>query len=91
MSFIEIHVAQRKMTLIARPHHKFANENLIYHGYLGCSPVYPALAISLRTLSLFQQARCVCPRFGIQVQCKILCHLHNVSRMFTVYSLLTSK
>ena len=83
MSFVEICVARRKMTLIARPHHNFPNENLIYHGYLGCSPVYPTLAISLRTLALFRQARCVCPHFGIQAQCKILCHLHNVSHIFT--------
>ncbi|KAI5994436.1 hypothetical protein EDD15DRAFT_2387767 [Pisolithus albus] len=62
---------------MARPHHIFPNENLIYHGYLGCSPVYPTVAISLHTLAIFRQACCACPRFSIHVQCKTLCHLHN--------------
>ncbi|KAI6130600.1 hypothetical protein EV401DRAFT_2066179 [Pisolithus croceorrhizus] len=70
--------ARRKATLIARPQHIFPNENLIYHRYLGCSPVYPAVAFSLRTLSVFQQARRACPRFSIHAQCKMLCYLHNV-------------
>ncbi|KAI6017877.1 hypothetical protein EDC04DRAFT_2576626, partial [Pisolithus marmoratus] len=60
------------------PHHIFPNENLIYHGYLGCSPMYPTIAISLHTLAVFQQACCVCPCFSIHTQCKMLCHLHNM-------------
>ncbi|KAI9574341.1 hypothetical protein HD554DRAFT_2034472 [Boletus coccyginus] len=44
----------------------------------GCSPAFPSIAISLRTLSAFRQAHRVCPRFSIQAQCKALCHLHNV-------------
>ncbi|KIM59578.1 hypothetical protein SCLCIDRAFT_1185807 [Scleroderma citrinum Foug A] len=67
-----------KATLIARTHHVFPNENLIYHGYLGCSPVHPTVAISLHTLAAFRQTHRACPRFSIQAQCKALCHLHNV-------------
>jgi len=85
--------ARRKATLIARLHHIFPNENLIYHGYLGCSPVYPTVAISLHTLAAFRQAHRACPRFSIQAQCKALCHLHNVSqtRYYLVSSVFTTK
>ncbi|KAI5987211.1 hypothetical protein EDD15DRAFT_2136971, partial [Pisolithus albus] len=69
---------RRKATLISRPHHPFPNENLISHGYLGCSPVFPSIAFSLRTLSAFRQAHRTCPRFTIQAQCKTLCHLHSI-------------
>ncbi|KAF8141771.1 hypothetical protein EV363DRAFT_1132204, partial [Boletus edulis] len=34
-------------TLISQPHHVYPNETLIYHGYLGCSPIFPNSAISL--------------------------------------------
>ncbi|KIK13717.1 hypothetical protein PISMIDRAFT_118360, partial [Pisolithus microcarpus 441] len=52
--------------------------NLIYHGYLDCSPVYPTVAFSLRTLAVFRQACRACPHFSIHMQCKMLCHLHNM-------------
>ncbi|KAI6037400.1 hypothetical protein BKA83DRAFT_4486430 [Pisolithus microcarpus] len=48
--------SRRKASLMARPHHTFPNKNLIYHGYLGCSPIYPTIAISLCTLAIFRQA-----------------------------------
>ncbi|KAG6377662.1 hypothetical protein JVT61DRAFT_14427 [Boletus reticuloceps] len=67
----------RNATLISQPHHIYPNETLIYHGYLGCSPIFPSVAILLRTLAAFQQAHRVCPRFTIQAQCKMLCHLHH--------------
>ncbi|KIK10609.1 hypothetical protein PISMIDRAFT_124186, partial [Pisolithus microcarpus 441] len=63
---------------MARPHHTFPNENLIYHRYLGCSPIYPTIAISLRTLTIFRQACRACPHFSIHAQCKTLCHFHNM-------------
>ena len=72
--------ARRKAMLVAHPDHLFPNENLIYHGYLGCSPVHPTVAISIRTLAAFRQSHRVCPRFSIQAQCKALCHLHHVSQ-----------
>ncbi|KIK21240.1 hypothetical protein PISMIDRAFT_104371, partial [Pisolithus microcarpus 441] len=51
---------------------------LIYHGYLGCSPMYPTVAFSLCTLAVFRQVCRACPRFSIHAQCKMLCHLHNM-------------
>ncbi|KAG1874317.1 hypothetical protein F4604DRAFT_1582102 [Suillus subluteus] len=58
--------------------HRFPNETLIYHGYLGCSPLHPTVAISLRTLAAYRQSHRTCPRFSIQAQCKALCHLHDI-------------
>ncbi|KIJ59497.1 hypothetical protein HYDPIDRAFT_118418 [Hydnomerulius pinastri MD-312] len=76
---IELDVfGRRSAMLAAHPHHVFPNENLIYHGYLGCSPVYPMVTVLICTLSAFRQAHQVCPRFTIQAQCKMLCHLHHV-------------
>ncbi|KAG1743589.1 uncharacterized protein EDB91DRAFT_1051106, partial [Suillus paluster] len=61
-----------------QPSHIYPNETLIYHGYLGCSPLYLTVAISLRTLAAYHQSHRTCPRFSIQAQCKTLCHLHNI-------------
>ncbi|KAG2108910.1 uncharacterized protein F5147DRAFT_576420 [Suillus discolor] len=58
--------------------HRFPNESLIYHGYLGCSPLHPTVAISLCMLAAYRQSHRTCPWFSIQVQCKALCHLHNI-------------
>ncbi|KAG1781291.1 hypothetical protein EV702DRAFT_1177553 [Suillus placidus] len=51
---------------------------LIYNGYLGCSPLFPNIAISLCTLAAYRQAHQTCPKFTIQAQCKTLCHLHDM-------------
>ncbi|KAG2120042.1 hypothetical protein DEU56DRAFT_928749 [Suillus clintonianus] len=51
---------------------------LIYHGYLGCTPLYPTVAISLRTLAAYRQTHRVCPTFSFQAQCKALCFLHDI-------------
>ncbi|KAG1717768.1 hypothetical protein EDD22DRAFT_793253 [Suillus occidentalis] len=58
--------------------HRFPNECLIYHGYLGCSPLHPTVAISLCTLAAYRQSHRTCPWFSIQAQCKTLCHLHDI-------------
>ncbi|KAI6097238.1 hypothetical protein F5141DRAFT_1190910 [Pisolithus sp. B1] len=68
--------AQHHATLPYKPHHLYPNEVLIYHGYIGCSPVLPTVAISLR-FTTYHQIHRICPRFSIQAQCKLLCHLHN--------------
>ncbi|KAG9313581.1 hypothetical protein JVU11DRAFT_5911 [Chiua virens] len=57
---------------------EFPNEWLISHGYLGCSPLHPTVAVSIQTLAVFQQYHHSCPGFSIQAQCKALCHLHGV-------------
>ncbi|KAG1743900.1 hypothetical protein EDB19DRAFT_1632976, partial [Suillus lakei] len=68
----------QQMTLQPQPFHRYPNETLIYYGYLGCSPLYPTVAISICTLANYRQCHRTCPRFSIEVQCKVLCHLHNV-------------
>ncbi|KAG2744795.1 hypothetical protein P692DRAFT_20743079 [Suillus brevipes Sb2] len=62
----------------SRPSHRYPNETLIYHGYIGCSPLYPTAAISLRTLSAYRQIHRTCPRFSIQAQVKTLCFIHDI-------------
>ena len=67
--------------LIAHRGHIYPNENLVCHGYIGCSPIHPLLAISLRTLATFRQVHHTCPQFSIQALCKVLCHLHHVRQL----------
>ncbi|KAG1795023.1 uncharacterized protein HD556DRAFT_1431731 [Suillus plorans] len=43
-----------------------------------CSPLFPTVAISICTLTAYRQVHRTCPRFSIQAQCKVLCHLHNI-------------
>jgi hypothetical protein len=69
---------RRKGTFTTCPPHIYPNEALIQLGFIGCSPLFPTVAISLRTLACFRQAHRACPRFSIQAQCKMLCHMHNV-------------
>ncbi|KAH7903561.1 hypothetical protein BJ138DRAFT_1020425 [Hygrophoropsis aurantiaca] len=70
--------ARRRTSLPARSSHVYPNETLIYHGYLGSSPLYPTVAISIRTLAAYRQIHRTCSRFSIQAQCKALCHMHNI-------------
>ncbi|KAL4074889.1 hypothetical protein V8B97DRAFT_2022500 [Scleroderma yunnanense] len=80
-AMLVFHCAARcKATLVAHLHHLFPNENLIYHGYLGCSPMYPTVAILICMFAAFCQSHWVCPHFSIQAQCKALCHLHHISQ-----------
>ncbi|KAG1719913.1 hypothetical protein EDB19DRAFT_1898598 [Suillus lakei] len=51
---------------------------LIYNGFLGCSPLYPNVAIALRTLTAYQQAHRSCPQFSLQAHYKMLCYLHDM-------------
>lgn len=50
--------------------HQYLNETLICYGYIGCTPMYPSVAISLHTLAAYCQAHRTCPWFTIQSQCK---------------------
>ncbi|KAG2365333.1 hypothetical protein BDR07DRAFT_1449847 [Suillus spraguei] len=77
--------SRKHMSLQPCPSHQYLNETLIHHGYLGCSPLFPTVAISIRTLAAYQQAHRTCPQFSIQVQCKALCHLHNFSDAYDIY------
>ncbi|EGN97916.1 hypothetical protein SERLA73DRAFT_109190 [Serpula lacrymans var. lacrymans S7.3] len=77
VELVDMFVRQRA-SLFPQPSHQFPNETLIYHGYLGCSSLYPTVAISLRTLAAYRQIHRTCPRLSVQAQCKALCHLHDI-------------
>ncbi|KAG1776236.1 hypothetical protein EV702DRAFT_1180061 [Suillus placidus] len=48
------------------------------YGCIGCSAIHPSIAITIRTLAVYQQTHRVCPRLSIHAEAKKLCHLHNV-------------
>ncbi|KAJ6632375.1 hypothetical protein B0H10DRAFT_2427108 [Mycena sp. CBHHK59/15] len=53
-----------------------ANEALICHGFIGCSPDQPALAFPLRLFEVYRQLHQVCPRFSLDALSKTLAYLH---------------
>ena len=57
----------------------YQNEALLRSGYLGSSPLTPTVAVTIRSLSAYQQMHRTCPRYSIEAFSKTLCHLHNVS------------
>ncbi|KAF8333825.1 hypothetical protein F5887DRAFT_1079846 [Amanita rubescens] len=57
---------------------KFPNETLIRNGLLGCAPLNPSVALTIRTLHAFRQMRRNCPRLSISGFCKALCLIHSV-------------
>jgi hypothetical protein len=63
----------------------YPNETLLRHGYIGCSPLQPTLAISVRTLAAYRQSHRSCPRYSIEAQCKMLCNMHNVNQSRSNY------
>ncbi|KIK28750.1 hypothetical protein PISMIDRAFT_654835 [Pisolithus microcarpus 441] len=63
---------------MASTHHQYLNETLICHMYLGCSPLFLTIVISLHMLSTFCQQQHICPCFSIQALAQTLCHLHAV-------------
>ena len=55
-----------------------ANVSLVRQGLLGCSPVVPTVAISLKTLELVHRLRRRHPQLGIQAIVWALCDIHAV-------------
>lgn len=72
-------IAQSGMEFFPRDGETFPNETIIRQGYLGCAPLHPTLAISIRALESYRQSHRTSPRFSIEAQCKTLCHMNNVS------------
>jgi hypothetical protein len=66
----------------------FVNETLVRNGFLGVSPDRPSLAISIELLEIYRQLRRVCPRLSLDALSRALCHIHRVSPLFTLYSLI---
>ena len=50
----------------------------MHYGYNACSPVFPSVAISIRTLLAYQQMHRVCLWLSIQAEVRKLCYLHVV-------------
>ena len=71
-------IVQREATFRSLPGDEYPNETLLGHGYLGCSPLQPTVAFSIRALAAYRQAHRTCPRFSIEAHCKTLSHLHKV-------------
>ena len=71
--------ARQRRSFTETPVDQYPNEMLIREGFLGCSPLHPTVAISIRSLALYRQTHRTCPRYSIEAQCKVLCHLHNAS------------
>lgn len=57
-------------------------EDLVLGGYLGTSPLYPSLAISLKTLELFRSLRKFKPSFSVEAFTKLLCYYYYVGGLF---------
>ncbi|KAG2365367.1 hypothetical protein BDR07DRAFT_1247663, partial [Suillus spraguei] len=55
------------------------NVTLMHYGCIGCAAIRPSIAITIRTLAVYQQTHRVCLRLSIHAEAKKICHLHNVS------------
>ncbi|KAG1794598.1 uncharacterized protein HD556DRAFT_1431927 [Suillus plorans] len=58
---------------------------LLRHGFLGCSPVEPSVAVDLATLEFYHHLRRRHPQLSIQTMTKTLCDLHHFSIVFNAY------
>ncbi|KAG1808894.1 uncharacterized protein BJ212DRAFT_1448891 [Suillus subaureus] len=52
--------------------------SLLHNGCIGSSPTCQTVAITIRTLDVFQQSHRVCQRFSIHTAMKMLCFMHNL-------------
>lgn len=57
-------------------------EALVVNGYLGTTPVTPAVAISLKTLELLRRIRLVKASFSLEAFAKLVCYYYSVSLRF---------
>jgi hypothetical protein len=54
------------------------NVVLARHGYIGTSPLHPAMAISYETLHLLDVLTMHCPQLSLQAFAKTISQLHRV-------------
>ncbi|KAF8344863.1 hypothetical protein F5887DRAFT_1061987 [Amanita rubescens] len=54
------------------------NETLLRNGCLGCSPLMPTVAFTVRTLSAYREMHRSIPRNSIEAFTKVIGNLHNV-------------
>lgn len=71
-------VVRRQLNIPVLSGDVYPNESLLHRGYLGSSPLQPTLAFSIRTLAAYRQSHRTCPRFSIEAQCRMLCHMNQV-------------
>lgn len=71
------HPAREGINVPQKPNEP-ANVALLRLGLLGCSPVDPAVAISLETLELYHRLRRRHGQLSIQTMARVLCDLHDV-------------
>lgn len=57
---------------------------LIHEGYLGASPENPQIAISLRTLELYDKIRARKVSFSVEAFSKVLCDFYKVCALYYV-------
>ncbi|KAJ4501352.1 hypothetical protein C8R41DRAFT_749665 [Lentinula lateritia] len=67
-----------KEVCIHRSENTKAAVALVSAGYLGTSPEFPSLAISLQTLELYYTLRLFKPSFSVEAFAKALCHLYSI-------------
>jgi hypothetical protein len=70
---------------------QYTNEGLLRSGFIGATPLYPTIAISIRTLEDHLQTHRVCPRLSIQATVRKLCHVHNVCFPFLLVTVPSAK
>lgn len=65
--------------LVLQKPNELANVALLRNGLPGCSPIDPAVVISLDTLKLYHWLQQHCGQLSVQYMACTLCDLHNVS------------
>ena len=59
-----------------------SNVLLLRNVFLGSAPMQPTVAFLLHTLDLYRQTQRICPKFSIQGQVRVFCHMHNVNALY---------
>ena len=70
---------------------QYTNEGLLRSGFVGATPLYPTVAISIRTLEDHRQTHRMCPRLSIQATVRKLCHVHNICFSFLLVTVPSAK
>lgn len=60
-------------------------EALVAAGYLGTTPIYPSLAISLKTLELLRVIRLFKASFSIEAFTKMICYMYYVRDIVSLH------
>lgn len=64
---------------------------LVRHGFIPTSPVVPHTAIEIKTLELYRRLSSRCPNVGVQPFVRVICDLHQVSKLFYSVDAFVSK